>query len=504
MTLGLRLAVAFCSGALTVAGFAPFFLFPLPLLTFALLVGLWSSASARQAAALGFAFGLGLFLAGVSWIYVSLHDHGGMPLPLAALAVLLFCGVLALFPAASGATFGWLRSGLPWRDAVLAAAAWTTFEWIRGWILSGFPWLAIGNTQAPPSPLAGFAPLFGMYGSGFLLLASAACLALNRSTRHHLLAAAGLVAVVAIAGMGLGRVEWTRPVGAPVSVKLLQPNIPQSLKWQPELLGRWLADNLNLVEANPAQIIVLPETTLPLSLDDLPPEYLDSLEAAAKRAGGDVIFGVFTREQSARGSRYFNTAVSLGSSGSQQYRKRHLVAFGEYSPPGLSWIYRWLSIPMSDQSPGPPGQPPLAIAGQQVAINICYEDAFGEEIIEALPQATLLLNLTNTAWFGRSLAQPQHLQMSQMRALETGRPMLRATNTGTTAVISPQGELTARAADFEPAVVAATVRGYAGLTPYSRIGNWGAIGLSVLVLCFALARRRGSAQPAARGLRRLR
>ncbi|MBK8338146.1 MAG: apolipoprotein N-acyltransferase [Sterolibacteriaceae bacterium] len=493
MTLGLRLAVAFCSGALTVAGFAPFFLFPLPLLTFALLVGLWSSASARQAAALGFAFGLGLFLTGVSWIYVSLHDHGGMPLPLAALAVLLFCSVLALFPAASGAAFGWLRSGLPWRDAALAAATWTMFEWIRGWILSGFPWLAIGNTQAPPSPLAGFAPLFGMYGSSFLLLASAACLALNRNRRRHLFAASGLVALVATAGMGLGRIEWTQPVGAPVSVKLLQPNIPQSLKWQPELLGRWLTDNLNLVEANPAQIIVLPETTLPLSLDDLPPAYLDSLEAAAKRAGGDVIFGVFTREQSARGSRYFNTAVSLGSSGSQQYRKRHLVAFGEYSPPGLSWIYRWLSIPMSDQSPGPPGQPPLAIAGQQVAINICYEDAFGEEIIEALPQATLLLNLTNTAWFGRSLAQPQHLQMSQMRALETGRPMLRATNTGTTAVISPQGVVTAHAPDFEPAVVAATVQGYAGLTPYSRIGNWGAIGLSILVLFFALVSRRGSA-----------
>lgn len=493
MNLGLRLAVAFCSGALTVAGFAPFFLFPLPLLTLAMLTGSWSTASARQAAALGFAFGLGLFVTGVSWIYVSLHDHGGMPFPLAALAVLVFCGALALFPAASGAVFGWLRSGIPWRDAVLAAAAWTTFEWMRGWILSGFPWLAIGNTQAPPSPLAGFAPLFGMYGSSFLLVTCGAWLAFNRSSRRHLIAAAGLVAVVAIAGMGLSRIEWTQPVGAPISVKLLQPNIPQSLKWQPELLGRWLTDNLNLVEANPAQLIVLPETTLPLPLDDLPAAYLDRLGAAAKRAGGDVIFGTFTREQSASGSRYFNTAISLGSSPSQQYRKRHLVAFGEYSPPGLSWIYRWLSIPMSDQTPGPPGQLPLAIAGQQVAINICYEDAFGEEIIEALPQATLLLNLTNTAWFGRSLAQPQHLQMSQIRALETGRPMLRATNTGITAVISPQGEVTAHAPEFEPAVVAATVRGYAGLTPYSRIGNWGAIGLSILVLCIALVRRRGAA-----------
>ncbi len=489
MNLPLRIAVAFGLGAISVAGFAPFLLFPLPLLTFALLVELWSTCSARQATALGFIFGLGLFLTGVSWIYVSLHDYGGMPMALAALAVVLFCSVLALFPATAGALFAWLRSGIAWRDALLAASAWTLTEWVRGWILSGFPWLAIGNTQTRPSPLAGFAPLAGMYGLSFLLVAMAAFLVLNRRKGSPFLVSAGLISAVVIAGYGLTRVEWTQPTGLPVTVRLLQPNIPQSLKWQPELLGRWLGDNLHLVEANPAQIIVLPETTLPLSLDDLPVEYRQRLEAAATRAGGDVVFGVFTREQSPTGSRYFNTAVSLGSSPSQQYRKSHLVAFGEFSPPGLEWIYRWLSIPMSDQSPGPAGQAPLAIAGQLVAVNICYEDAFGDEIIRTLPQATVLLNLTNTAWFGRSLAQPQHLQMSQMRALETGRPMLRATNTGTTAVISAQGTVTARAPDFETAVVAATVQGYAGQTPYSRIGNWGTIGLAVLILCVAVVGR---------------
>ena len=493
MILPLRLATAFGFGALSVVGFAPFSVFPLPLLTLGLLVGLWSVSSARQAAAIGFAFGLGLFLAGVSWIYVSLHDHGGMPLPVAAIAVFLFCSVLASFPAAAGAAFSSLRSGIAWRDALLAAAAWTSAEWVRGWILSGFPWLAVGNTQTPPSPLAGFAPVVGVYGLTFLLVATSAFLVLNSRNRAQVLKAAGLVSLVMIAGFGLARVEWTRAVGGPVSVRLLQPNIPQSLKWQPEMLGRWLGDNLSLVEANPARLIVLPETTLPLALDALPVDYLERLDRAAKRAGGDVIFGIFTREQSANGPRYFNTAVSLGTSPSQQYRKSHLVAFGEFSPPGLSWVYRWLSIPMSDQSPGPSGQPPLAIAGQQVALNICYEDVFGEEIIRALPQATMLLNLTNTAWFGRSLAQPQHLQMSQMRALETGRPMLRATNTGTTAVISPQGIVTARAPDFEMAVLAASVQGYAGLTPYSRIGNWGAIGLSALVLGVALFRNRRGA-----------
>lgn len=498
MILPLRYAAAFCLGALTVTAFAPFFLFPFSVLTLALLVWLWTSLSARQAAAVGFAFGLGLFLAGVSWIYVSLHDHGGMPLPLAALAVLLFCSFLALFPAGAGALFGWLRWGTPWHDTALFAAAWTIAEWVRGWIMSGFPWLVIGNSQTPPSPLAGFAPIVGVYGLSFLLAAGAAFLALYRGNRRHLAAATGLIAAGALFGIALARVEWTQPTGAPISVRLLQPDIPQSLKWQPELLGRWLGDNLRLVEENPARLIVLPETTLPVSLDQLPSEYLERLKEAAKRAGGDLVFGVFTREPSADGWRYYNTALSVGSSPSQQYRKSHLVAFGEYSPPGLSWVYRWLSIPMSDQSPGPRDQPPLALAGQQVAVNICYEDAFGEEIIRALPKATILLNVTNTAWFGRSLAQPQHLQMSQMRALETGRPMLRATNTGTTAVISPKGIVTARAPDFEPGVVAETVQGHAGQTPYSRIGNWGAIGISALLLCVSLVRHRRAAQSTAR------
>lgn len=490
MILPVQLAVAFCLGALSVAGFAPFFLYPLPVLTLALLVWFWSTSSAWRAAALGFAFGLGFFLAGVSWIYVSLHDYGGMPMPLAALAVLLFCSLLASFPAVAGAAYSWLRSGTPWRDALLAAAVWTTAEWVRGWTMSGFPWLAIGYTQTPPSPLAGFAPVVGVYGLSFLLVAMAAFLARRWRKRAHVLSVVVLVSAAMTAGLGLARVEWTRPVGMPVSVRLLQPNIPQSLKWQPELLGRWLDDNLALVEGNPAQLMVLPETTLPLSLEELPPKYLIRLDATAKRAGGDVVFGVFTRERSANGARYYNTAVSLGASPAQQYRKTHLVAFGEFSPPGLAWVYRWLSVPMSDQSAGPAVQPPLMLAGQRVAVNICYEDAFGEEIIRALPQATMLLNLTNTAWFGRSFAQPQHLQMSQMRALETGRPMLRATNTGTTAVISPQGIVMSRAPDFETAVVAATVHGYAGLTPYSRIGNWGAIGLAIAVICISFIRHR--------------
>lgn len=490
MHASLRLALAAFAGAVSVAGFAPLSWFPLAPLSLAILFALCAgAANVRAAAALGFAFGMGLFVCGVSWIYVSLHEFGGMPGPMAAAAVLLFCTYLSLFPAAAAALFAWLRNGRLMRDASVAGAAWVLSEWLRGWLLSGFPWLVFGNSQTPPSPLAGFAPVVGVYGISFLLAVLGASIGLavraGRGWLSPVLATSGAVAVGAI----LLQVEWTHPVGTPISVKLLQPSIPQSLKWQADLVEHWLRENLEMVESNPAQLVVLPETTLPLSADELPTEYAERLASAARTMGGNVLFGIFTREENGGRSRYFNSALSMGIDPAQRYRKSHLVAFGEYSPPGLSWVYRWLSIPMSDQSPGPPGQAPLDLAGQRIAVNICYEDAFGEEITAALPEATILLNLTNTAWFGRSLAQPQHLQMSRMRALETGRTMLRATNTGVTALISPAGEVVARLPEFEKGVLTATVGGYAGLTPYARAGNHLAIGLALLLVVLALVRR---------------
>jgi apolipoprotein N-acyltransferase len=490
MRAPMRLALAAFAGAAGVAAFAPLSWFPLAPVVLAVLFGLCAgAASPRAAAALGFAFGMGLFACGVSWIYVSLHEFGGMPAPMAAVAVVLFCAYLSLFPAAVAALFASLRSGRLMRDALTAGAAWTLFEWLRGWLLSGFPWLVFGNSQTPPSPLAGFAPVVGIYGISFLVAFLGAALGLAvRAARGWLLPALA-TGVAAAFGAILLQVEWTQPAGAPISVRLLQPNIPQSLKWQADLVEHWLRENLEMVEANPAQLVVLPETTLPLSSDELPPGYAERLESAAREMGGNVLFGIFTREEVGGRSRYFNSALSIGVDPQQRYRKSHLVAFGEYSPPGLSWIYRWLSIPMSDQSPGPAGQAPLELAGHRIAVNICYEDAFGEEITASLPEATILLNLTNTAWFGRSLAQPQHLQMSRMRALESGRFMVRATNTGVTAVISPAGEVVARLPEFEKGALTATVGGFAGLTPYARLGNHPAIGLALLVVLLALARR---------------
>ena len=486
----MRLALAAFAGAASVAAFAPLSWFPVAPVSLAILFGLCAgAANARAAAALGFAFGMGLFACGVSWIFVSLHDFGGMPAPMAAVAVLLFCAYLSLFPAAAAALFARLRSGRLMRDALTAGAAWVLFEWLRGWLLSGFPWLVFGNSQTPPSPLAGFAPVVGVYGISLLLAFLGASIGLAVRAGRCGLFPALATSLAAAFGAILLQVEWTQPAGAPISIKLLQPNIPQSLKWQAGLVEHWLQENLEMVESNPAQLVVLPETTLPLSSDELPSGYAERLASVARAMGGNVLFGIFTRDDAGGRPRYFNSAVSIGLDPPQRYRKSHLVAFGEYSPPGLSWIYRWLSIPMSDQSPGPAGQSPLDLAGQRIAVNICYEDVFGEEIAAALPDATILLNLTNTAWFGRSLAQPQHLQMSRMRALETGRFMVRATNTGVTAVISPAGEVVARLPEFEKGVLTATVGGFAGLTPYARAGNHLAIGLALLVLLLALARR---------------
>lgn len=489
MKAALRFAGAGALGALSVLGFAPRLLFPLPLFTLAALIALWRAApSARMAAFLGFAFGLGFFLAGVSWIYVSLHVYGGMPALLAALATLLFCAYLALYPGLAGWLHFRLRSRAVWLDALLAAACWTLAEWLRGWVFTGFPWLALGYSQAPPSPLAGFAPMVGVYGIGFLVVLLAGLLAAGWRDRRVFFGGLALAVTVSL-GFGLGRIEWTQPVGGEVKVALLQTNIEQSLKWRPEMLERWLAVNLRLVRENPAQLVVLPETTLPLLADDLPAGYLGALTDAARRGGGDVVFGTFIRDQ--RG-RIYNSAVSVGASPMQRYAKTHLVPFGEFSPPAFAWIYTWLSIPMSDQTRGPRDQPPLAVAGEQVAINICYEDVFGEEIIRAQPRATLLLNMSNLAWYGDSFAQPQHLQIAQLRALETGRYMLRATNTGMTAAVNPDGKVVAQLPPFTEGAVTVAVRGYTGLTPYARWGNVPVLLLSGVMFALGFAARRRS------------
>lgn len=284
-----------------------------------------------------------------------------------------------------------------------------------------------------------------------------------------------------LGGWGLKQIEWTQPAGEPVAVSLLQGNVPQDLKWREDRIRTTLEDYRTLAQSSADRLIIFPETALPLFLDTVPQDYLAGLAAHAKKNGGDMLIGVPERLPNGQ---YYNSVLSFGSAPAQSYRKFHLVPFGEFIPlrPVLGAIVSALAIPLQDFSRGTARPQPLEVAGQRVAVNICYEDAFGEEIIRQLPQATVLVNVSNVAWFGRSIAPRQHLQISQARALETGRYMLRATNTGVTAVISPRGEVVAIAPEFTRAVVSYRVPGFQGSTPYVRWGNYAVLALAAVLI----------------------
>ena len=488
-----RLLVALLLGASSVLAYAPAGAFPLIWLTLGGLVALLTAECedrrARNGALLGAAFGFGLFLGGVSWIYVSLSVFGGMPVPLAALATLIFCAGLSAYPALAGAAFVRFSPAIWWQRSLFFAALWTLSEWLRGWVFTGFPWLATGYSQTPPSPLAGFTPLLGVYGVSLLcaLIAALSYEALqhNASSKRKRSMIIILLALLLGSGQLLRQQQWTTPLPAPLSVALLQGNIAQDLKWRPEKFKESLRTYYRLAHKASAQLTVLPETAIPAFLEQVPGEYLDELEKLAKRQQGDLLFGTVFGD----GARYSNGAASLGQSPSQRYSKAHLVPFGEFIPPGFAWFLAMSNIPMSSFTRGEKDQPPLRIAGQKVAVNICYEDAFGEEIIRALPEATLLVNLSNVAWFGDSLAPAQHLQIARTRALETGRMMLRATNTGMTAIIGADGQIQSVLKPFTQGALTGEVSGYQGSTPYVRWGNSPTIIFSLLLTALLFHRK---------------
>ena len=477
--------IAFLGGAATVFAFAPFELHPLAFFTFALLVHLWMDAPPRRCAWLGFWFGLGLFGAGVSWVYVSLHQFGGMPAPLAGFATLGFCAFLALFPAAAG----WLQARVPAPEAaragLLIPAAWVLFEWVLVWIFTGFPWLAVGYTAAG-WPLQGYAPLGGVYALSFITVSVAGMLWLLVRRRP-----AFLVPILLVLGVGeaLRHASWTAPAGEPVQAALLQGNIEQEMKFRPERTAGILETQARLAEGTTARLIVFPETALPRFFHQVDPAYLARLDAAAKRNDGDLLLGV---PYLAGRDAYFNSVLTLGASPRQIYHKVHLVPFGEFIPPGFGWVLRWLSIPLSDFSRGAPDQPPLTVAGQRVAVNVCYEDVFGDEIARRAPEATLLVNMSNVAWFGDSLAPAQHLQIARLRAIETGRMHLTATNTGITAAIDRDGRVLKRLAQFTEGRLEIAAQGYSGATPYVRLRDWPVVLVSLFIFIAFIVKARRS------------
>jgi apolipoprotein N-acyltransferase len=331
-------------------------------------------------------------------------------------------------------------------------------------------------------------PLIGVYGVGGVVVFISAMLV--QAPWHRLRAARPTlmpVLVILVVAAGAGRIEWTTPEGEPIRVALVQTNIDQGLKWAPEMLDEWLTINARLAGGHDADLVVLPETSLPVLVEYLPAGYLDFLEEQALKRNGDLVVGVFSRDS--RGQ-IFNAAISRGVSPDQFYAKNHLVPFGEYSPPLFGWFYTLADIPMSDQTPGDKVQAPMQLGEQRIAINICYEDLFGRALLRTLPEATLMLNISNLAWYGHSLAQPQHLQIARVRALETGRPMLRSTNTGMTALVMPDASVAAVLPQFERGVLEVEVSGYVGMTPYARVGDWLAAAMAVLAILMGWAMRR--------------
>ncbi|MGZ5100388.1 MAG: apolipoprotein N-acyltransferase [Usitatibacter sp.] len=491
--VALGLLAPVLAGAACVFGFAPFYAWPIPILALAVLFFVWQrSGSPRQAALSGFAFGLGYFLAGVSWVFVSLHRFGSMPVVLAAVATFLFCAGLALFPAAAGWIVARFAASDSRRRLLLCVAATVALEWLRGWIFTGFAWLDLGTSQVPSSPLAGYAPYLGAYGTSLAVAAAAAlavALAASRAwSRSRIWIIGGAAALFIVGGLAK-TVEWTQPAGAPITIALLQGNVAQDLKWREEVRAQTLADYRRMIIEAKARVVITPETALPAFLDQLPADYVESLREHARQAGKDILLGTVEREYHGRQFDYYNSVVTLTGGAMQSYRKRHLVPFGEYIPPGFQWVLAVLKIPMSDMARGAPSQPPLKAAGTAFGVAICYEDAFGEEVIDALPDAGILANVSNDAWFGESFAAEQHLQASQMRALETGRWIVRATNTGATAAIDDKGRVVSRLPAFTAATLVQAVTPRSGMTPYARAGNLPALILVALVAAIALRRR---------------
>ena len=556
-------AAALAAGALNVFAFAPFGVWPLQIACTALLFALVMRApSVRAAALLGWMYSFTWTAAGVWWLYISLHDLGGLPAVITVAAIALLALGLGLIVGLATGGARWLqqRSGAS-RNATLLLilpALWMLAEWTRSWIFTGFPWLSTGYAHTA-APLAGFAALIGVYGVGWCAALVAAAIVLYFSARagysaptrpplpplpplplpptsggQRLLTLLLIVGPL-LAGQTLRSVAWTTPQGQPITVRLLQGNMAQEMKFDQSQLGNMLGVYQAMITAAPADLIATPETAVPVTAQQVPPDYLPGLANFARQSGSHLLIGmpisdspadytngllvydprapaagptsptIPTSPTSTASTARTDNAASITSTPGigtpYRYDKHHLVPFGEFIPHGFHWFVALMHIPLGDLTRGAVLQPPFPVRDQWVLPNICYEDLFGEEIaaqIRArsernLPMPTMLLNISNIAWFGDSIALPQHLQISQMRTLETGRPMLRATNTGATAVIGAHGQVQAELQPFTRGVLSATVQGYGGLTPFIRFGNTTMVLLAALLIgtgCLLHRRRR--------------
>lgn len=486
-------ALVVLAGIVLVASFAPFAFLPASFISLLALLWLLQDISSRRAAWRGFLFGVGVFGAGISWVVISIHEFGHTPLPLAIFLTVLLVAYLSLFPA----LFAWLVVRLklieqPLIFLLMVPALWAGSEWLRGTLFTGFPWLNIGYSQID-TWLVGYAPVVGVYGIGFLLMLSVTALFLILRCRKS---AVFLLLVVWLGGWSLQAVEWATPAGKPLRVSLIQGNISQHDKFLPGVRANTMSIYEELTFENiDSDLIIWPETAVPIFYHQVADNYIADIYRQLREKGDvELLFGVPVKQVTADSDqpRYYNSAIVLGKDFGV-YHKRHLVPFGEVLPFGdlLRAIGGIFNVPLSDFSTGGL-QAPLNLAGQKAAISICYEIVFGEELAQTAGDATMLINISNDAWFGDSLAPLQHFSMARMRVRETARPLLRATNTGITAFIDHRGVVTHQAPSFSVQVLRGVIQPMQGKTLYVRFGNLPIlllIGLLILAGGLILRRR---------------
>lgn len=476
----LYLIILLIAGALMTLAYAPFNHSWLVFILLAIMFYGWSKVSARLAFVQGWIFGLGMQGTGVSWIYYSLHYHGGSPPFLAVLMIFLLSAYLAIYPAMAAYLVNRFckSSKTVIRLLLLYPVAWALMEWLQGIVMTGFAWMQPGYTQID-WPLAGYAPVLGNHGVGLLIALTAGCLVLLVTHSSKWKLALVVTSVLWLTGFALKQVMWTDAIDEPIRVSLIQGNIAQDLKWKREMLAPTLKlyRNMSLQEKD-VDLIIWPETAVPGYLHRMQ-AYLKGMSSAMKKQNTDLLTGLFI--QDAEQGRYYNGLINVNGG---EYRKRHLVPLGEYIPLRFlaSFFNRWIDIPMSDIASAEDNQPLLRAAGQPLGVSICFEDAFSRDVRKDLPEATMLVNVSNDAWFEDSHESAQHHAIARMRALETGRPMLRATNTGISAVIGPRGEVITQSPPFEPHVLRATVQPMQGRTPYIYWGDYLLLLSGVLVL----------------------
>lgn len=493
-------------GSLLPLAFAPFNYFFIAFISPTALLLFIANCNPTRAAWRGWLFGIGFFGVGASWVYVSLNMFGQANGALAGLLTILMIFVLGGFIALQTFMFALFfpRNNLS-KFIIAFPCLWVVFEWVRTWLLSGFPWLFLGTSQLS-TPLSSVAPIAGVYGVSFLTTITCGMLGFiifnigkrfcpyhsNSNDSKNFLKIIGGIATVLILWFGayqLLNISWTTSNQKHIAVNLVQGNIPQELKWNPNQATQSLEVYKKLTQENfePNQLIIWPESGITF-LNTQIPDVLSEYSKWLNNHHSTLITGIPILKD----DQYYNGVIALGN-GSGEYLKRHLVPFGEYMPfrSILLWLKNYIEIPMSDFESGPAQQPLISANGVPVALFICYEVAYPSLALTTLPEAQLLITISDDSWFGKSIAAPQHLQIAQMRALEAGRFMLVATNDGITAIINPFGKIVAKAPQYQTAVLKNSVYAMVGSTPWVRIGMYPVLLSLLILLIFSLFLQRG-------------